>query len=223
MFLGHFGAAFALKRVERRPSLAVLVFATTFVDLLWGIFLLLGWESARIQHGVPPTQTLVFTSYPYSHSLVAGIGWGLVLAALYYSWPTRDTSGHRWRAALVVGLAVLSHWLLDLIVHIGDLPLSGDASPKVGFGLWRSVPGTIAAELVVFLGGLAIYFLFRQRGRSGPTWRILTYAGVLLAIYATSVAGGAPPSIHAVGWVDVVGTLIVVALAMWAEPKKKRG
>jgi hypothetical protein len=221
MFIGHFGAAFALKRAERRPSLAVLVFAATFVDLLWGIFLL-GWERARIEPGHLPTNALVFTSYPYSHSLVAGIGWGLVLAAVYYSWPTRDTSGHRWRAALVVGLAVLSHWFLDLIVHVPDLPLSGDSSLKVGLGLWRNVPASVAAELIVFLAGLLVYFAFPRRGRTGPTWRILAYAGLLLAIYVTSLLGGAPPSIRAVAWVDIAGTLIFVALAAWAEPAKRR-
>lgn len=222
MFLGHFGAAFALKRVDRRPSLAALVFAATFLDLLWGCFLLLGWERALIEPGHLPMGPLVFTSYPYSHSLVAAIGWGLVVAAVYYSWPTRDTSGHRGRAALVVGAAVVSHWLLDVLVHVADLPLSGDTSRKVGLGLWHSVPASVAAELLVLLAGLAIYFAFRRQGRTGPTWRVLTYAGILLAIYLASLLSGPPPGIKAVAYMNIAGTLLFVALAAWAEPRKKR-
>ena len=51
MFLGHYGIAFALKRAESKLSLGTLFIAVQFPDLLWGIFVLLGWEHARLVPG----------------------------------------------------------------------------------------------------------------------------------------------------------------------------
>ena len=145
MFLGHYGAAYALKRVEPRVSLGTLFLSVTLVDTMWGLFLLTGWEQARIFPGLTPVTPIEFTRYPLSHSLVAAFAWALFVAAVVYTWPTRDTSKHHWLKALVAGIAVASHWFLDLIVHIPDLPLAGDTSTKLGFGLWRSLPATLAA------------------------------------------------------------------------------
>src|SRR3954451_16252826 len=101
MFLGHYGVALALKRVEPKISLGTLFVACQLADLLWGCFLLLGWEHARIIPDPNPLLNFEFLDYPISHSLVAALAWGIVGAAAYYSWPTRDTSRH-WQAAVVV-------------------------------------------------------------------------------------------------------------------------
>jgi hypothetical protein len=83
MFLGHYGVAFALKRAEPKISLGTLFVAAQLADLLWGAFLLLGWEHARILPDDNPLLTFQFYDYPISHSLVAALGWGLAAAALY--------------------------------------------------------------------------------------------------------------------------------------------
>ena len=86
-----------------------------------------------------PLLKLQFYDYPITHSLVGRAGLGRwPRPRCYYSWPTRDTTRH-WQAAALVGAAVASHWLLDLIVHVPDLPLAGNDSPKLGLGLWRHV------------------------------------------------------------------------------------
>ena len=152
MFLGHYGVAFALKRAEPKISLGTLFVATQLVDILWGVFLVFGWEHVRVLPDDNPLLTLQFYDYPISHSLVGGLAWGLVAAALYYSWPTRDTTRH-WQASALVGAAAASHWLLDLIVHLRDLPLMGNDTPKLGLGLWRHVGLTIGLELLMLAAG----------------------------------------------------------------------
>jgi hypothetical protein len=70
--------------------------------------------------------------YPFSHSLiltnVLSLIVGLVLAGLL---------GNAY-VAIVFVLGSASHWLLDTIVHLKDLPVLGfDGDTKVGLGLWR--------------------------------------------------------------------------------------
>src|SRR5207302_10549546 len=83
MFLGHFAVGFALKRAAPRTSLGVLIAAPQLLDLLWPVFLLLGWERVRIDPGNTAMTPLAFDSYPISHSLLMSVVWGLVLGLLY--------------------------------------------------------------------------------------------------------------------------------------------
>ena len=75
MFIGHIAVALAAKRVAPRTSLGTLAVAVELTDLLWPIFLLLGWEQVRIVPGITVVTPLDFVSYPISHSLLADIGW----------------------------------------------------------------------------------------------------------------------------------------------------
>jgi hypothetical protein len=221
MFLGHYGVAYALKRWEPRLSLGTLFLSVGLVDTAWCIFLLTGWERARIVPGLTPVNPIEFLSYPLTHSLLAGIIWGALAAAITYSWPTRDTSRHHWIKAAVVGLAVLSHWFLDLIVHLPDLPLASDSSPKWGLGLWRNLPLTLALELVVFAGGVALYLQWRSRGHGGQTVKTLGVAAVLAIVYLASVFGPPPSSMRAVGIVGLIGTLLIATMGWWSDRRVK--
>jgi membrane-bound metal-dependent hydrolase YbcI (DUF457 family) len=216
MFLGHYGVALALKRAEPKLSLGTLFVAVQLADLLWGIFLLLGWERARIVPGHTVITPLEFLHYPISHSLVGALAWSFVAAALYYSWPTRDTSRH-WQAAAMVGLAVFSHYPLDVLVHIPDLPLSGGSSVKLGLGLWNNPLATLIAETVVFGGGLAIY-ISRRSNRHPVRWpRLVIVVLLLVGTYVASLLGPLPPSMTVVAVSDIVFLLVIAALAAWAD------
>src|SRR4051794_14415855 len=118
MFIGHFGVGFAAQRVAPRLSLGTALLAAQWVDLVWPTFLLLGWETVRIQAGATAVTPLVFEHYPITHSLVGVICWALLLGAVY-ALLRKDA-----RSATVVGLLVVSHWVLDAVVHVPDLPLS---------------------------------------------------------------------------------------------------
>jgi uncharacterized membrane protein YeiB len=216
MFLGHYGIAFALKRAEPKLSLGTLFVAVQFPDLLWGIFVLLGWEHARIVPEYTAVTPLEFLDYPISHSLVGVVVWSVVAAALYYSWPTRDTSRH-WQAAAVVGLAVFSHYPLDVLVHAADLPLMGNDTTKLGLGLWNNPVATLAAEALIFGAGLAIYLARGSHRHPVRLVRILVVVLLLVGTYLASTYGPPPPNMTTVAVADIVFILAIGALAAWAD------
>jgi hypothetical protein len=216
MFLGHYGIAFALKRAEPKLSLGTLFLAVQLADLLWGIFLLLGWERVRIDPGYTAVTPLQFLEYPISHSLVGLTIWALIGAAVYYSWPTRDTSRH-WQAAALVGFAILSHFPLDVLVHAPDLPLWGQESRKLGLGLWNNPTATLLLELVTLAAGVAVYAGFRSRRHPVRPGRLAGLVLVLVAIYLVSFFGPPPPSVTAIAVADIIGLLLLAAFAGWAD------
>ncbi|ACT92367.1 hypothetical protein [Dyadobacter fermentans] len=151
MFLGHYGLAFGAKKVAPRVSLLTLFVAVEFVDILWPFLLLLDVEKVKIHPGFTEVTHFEFLHYPYTHSLMMGIVWGLVCGGVYWLFQ-KDV-----RSAVVVGLAVLSHWFLDVVVHVPDLPLTIFGDQKVGMGLWNSLPATILVESAIFIAGVWIY------------------------------------------------------------------
>ena len=216
MFLGHYGAALALKRAQPKISLGTLFLATQLMDVLWGVFLLAGWEHVRFLPDDNPLLVLQFYDYPISHSLVAALGWGLAAGAVYYSWPTRDTSRHL-RAALLVGLTVLSHWFLDLLVHVPDLPLAGNDSPKLGLGLWNHLGLSVALEFGALMAGAAVYVAGRSRRHPVRPARLVLVLLVLSAVYVVALIGPPPPSAAAVGLGDIGFLLLMALAAAWAD------
>jgi hypothetical protein len=221
VFLGHYGVALALKRAEPKLSLGTLFLAVQLSDLLWGVFLLLGWEHAQIVADITPATPVEFTDYPISHSLVGTIAWSLAAAALYYSWPTRDTQ-HHWRASVIVGLAVFSHYPLDVLVHLPDLPLAGNDSPKIGLGFWSHPTATWIAELLVFGVGLGLYVTRRSQRNPLRPWRVAVVVTLLLGTYVASVLGPPPPNMTVVAVADLGFLLLIALLAAWADRRAPR-
>ncbi|HET7096282.1 MAG TPA: hypothetical protein VFJ68_02765 [Casimicrobiaceae bacterium] len=208
MFIGHFGVALAAKKVAPRPSLGTLTLAAWLVDGIWPVFLLLGWETVEIRPGITAVSPLDFVSYPYTHSLLAGVCWGALLAGAYYLL-RRDRSGALWLALLV-----LSHWVLDFISHGPDMPL-GLRGPTLGLGLWYSVPATLAVEYGLLALGAWVYAsATRPRDRIGG-WSLWMYVVILGVIYAASIIGP-PPSARAVAIAGLLGWLFV-AWAYWID------
>lgn len=209
MFLGHFGAGFAGKAAAPRVSLGTLFLAAQLVDLLWPTLLLLGLERVAIAPGATRVTPLDFVSYPISHSLLAAALWGLALGVVF--WLARRSL----RGAVVVGALVVSHWLLDLVVHRPDLPLvPGGAT--YGLGLWSSLPATLGVELALFAAGLGLYLRgTRARDRTGSValWALVAF---LLAIYAANLLGPPPPSVAAIAWAGHAQWLLV-AWAYWVD------
>ncbi len=216
MFIGHYGVALALKKADPKLSLGTLFLGAQFVDILWGMFILLGWERARVDPGFTAASPFQFLYYPLSHSLVAGVLWAIVAAAVFYTWPTKDTS-HRRRGALVVGIAVLSHWFLDLVVHIPDLPLASDSSRKVGLGLWDSVGATHIVEFGLLAIGTWLYVHTKTKRHPLRTKRLVILIVVLLALYATSMWSPPPTNMTVVGASAIMMFLAVAWLGSWVD------
>ena len=210
MFIGHFGIGFGAKAAAPRASLGTLFLAAQFLDLLWAALLLAGIERVRIEPGATAVSPLVAEHMPFSHSLLAVLGWALLLA-LVYRFLRRDDRG-----AWVIGLAVLSHWLLDAIVHRPDLPLHPGSAVLAGLTLWDSLPATLAVELSLFLIGAWLYVrTTRPRDRTG-TWALAGLLGMLLLIYAGNLFGPQPPNVAAIAWVGQLQWLLVL-WAYWVD------
>jgi hypothetical protein len=209
MFLGHFGVGFAAKRFAPGVSLGTLMFAAQFVDLVWPILVLAGIETVRVDPGNTAVTPLDFVDYPFTHSLATGIGWGLLLGLAYLV--IRRSA----RGALVVGLAVVSHWVLDFVSHRPDMPFY-PGGPKVGLGLWNSLPATVAVELGLFAIGVALYLATtRPLDRSGR-WGLAGLVALLLGIYGGATFGPPPPGERAVAWLGLAGWLLPLA-GVWVD------
>jgi hypothetical protein len=215
MFIGHFAVGFGSKRAAPRTSLATLFAAALLADLLWPIFLLLHAEHVEIDASAGGFTPLRFTSYPYSHSLVALAVWGALFAAGYAA---IRRSG--WAAPLTLFLGVLSHWVLDVVTHQPDMPVTLTGPTRLGLDLWRSRAGTIAVELAMLAVGLALYVgATRARDRIGNLGLVVLVALLLLA-YAGAAFGPPPPSVDAVIWSDLAGGVLTLTLAAWVDRQR---
>jgi len=210
MFIGHFGVALAAKKAAPKASLALLIFATQFVDLLWPILLLLGVEHVVISPGITRTSPLNFTDYPISHSLVMGIVWGLAVGGTYYAFRRYS------RGAWIAGFAVLSHWVLDFLVHRPDLPLWPGNSPRVGLGLWNSWAATTSLEIFFFGGGLLIYLRTTRARDAVGQYAFWSLMILLLVAWLGAMFGSPPPNVRVLAWVGV-SLWLIVPWAWWAD------
>jgi hypothetical protein len=211
MFVGHFGVAFAAKRLAPGASLGVLVAAGTFLDLVWPVLVLAGVETVRIDPGNTAFTPLDFTHYPWTHSALTAALWSVGFAAVLWA-AMRDRA-----AAITAGLLVASHWVLDLVSHRPDLPL-WPGGPKVGLGLWNSVPATLIVEGTIFAGGVWLYVsATRPRDRIGR-WALAGLVALLTAAYLSDRLGGPPPpSAAMVAWVGVAAGVVFLPWAVWID------
>jgi hypothetical protein len=210
MFLGHFAAAFGAKRAAPRPSLGVLFAAAQLPDLVWPVFLLTGWERVRVTPSSNPFLVLEFTHYPWTHSLLAVVAWGLLAGAAYVAL-TRDRSG-----GLAVGLLVVSHWVLDYVTHRPDLPLYPGGAARVGLGLWHSVAATLIVEAGMFAAGVALYLrTTRARDRTGR-YALAALVVFLLVLAVASFLAPPPADVRGLAWGALAGWLLPL-WAVWAD------
>ena len=214
MFVGHFAVAFAAKRIAPTVSLGTLFLAAQLADLVWPTLVLLGVEVVAIRPGVTAMTPLDFIHYPYSHSLIALAGWSALLGG---AWLLRSRAT---APALVIVAVALSHWLLDVISHRPDIPLTLSGPTRLGFGLWQSVPATIVVELLMLAVGVALY------ARATPTTSRLGRNGLralvafLVVVYLASAFGPPPPSVAAVAW-SAQAIWLLVAWAHWVDHNRR--
>jgi len=210
MFIGHFAAGMMAKKVQPSISLGTLFLAAQFLDLLWPTLLLLDVEHVAIAPGISKVTPLDFTDYPISHSLLIVIGWSLIFSVVYYLISKNRTG------SILLGTLVLSHWILDLVVHIPDLPLYPGDSPKVGLGLWNSTLLTILVEGVIFISGIWIYLKTKKELSQKVNawfWSLVVF---LLIIHVINFIGPPPPSVNAIAWAGHLQWLFV-PWAWWAD------
>jgi hypothetical protein len=206
MFVGHYGPSFALRRASGEVPLWVLFLAVQFVDVLWALFVIFGVEKVRITPGFTASSPLDLYYMPYTHSLLASVGWAVLLGWLAsFVWNRRG--------GFVVGVCVLSHWILDLPVHVADLPLWGDAY-KVGFGLWDHPLIAFLLEAGVLFAGAAIYA--RHARRPVAVW---VFAALMMAFQSTNLFMPPPAEPYQFALMALTSYVALAAAAAFVERK----
>ena len=213
MFIGHFAVGYAAKRWAPNLSLAVLFASAIFADLLWPVLVALGLEHVRIAPGITASTPLEFISYPYSHSLLTLALLGALLGWLS-STVTKPVAPIAPIAPIAPGIIVLalvvSHWVLDVVTHIPDMPLY-PGGPRFGLGLWNSVPGTLVVETVMFGVGVWIYAAATNARDAIGKWAFAGLTAFLVIGFVVNANGTPPPSVTAL-WIMA---LALGALTIW--------
>lgn len=213
MFLGHIGVALAAKRAAPRTSLGLLLFASQLLDGLWAILLPAGLD----REGVSPILMAVvrpdFATDSISHALPVAGAAALLLALAVYA-VQRSAAG-----ALVLGLLVLSHPLLDAPARLNGLALW----PGAPIVLLRGpVPVLLLVECAIFLAGLWVYLhSTRARDRIGGWGLGIVLAG-LIFLFAGAIFPSPPLEAQAF-WLAALGTLLCAPLGSWIERHRALG
>ncbi|WP_121353883.1 metal-dependent hydrolase [Flavisolibacter nicotianae] len=202
MFIGHYAVGFAAKKLQAKPSLGTYFLAAQFLDLLWPTLLMLKVEKAAISPGGPVP--LSFTHYPVSHSLLAVLGWAVLFGLLYFL--VKKNRG----AAIMVGCCVVSHWLLDLVVHLPDLPLYPGGNDFYGLGLWKVKTIELLVELLLFAAGVLFYYRATKAKNKTGVYALGALVIFLLVVHLVNAFGPPPTDITAVAWAGQLQWLIVL-------------
>ena len=218
MFLGHFGLAYAAKRVEPRVPLWVLFGATQLVDIGWMFFILFDLERVEISPGITDANALNFVDYPYTHSLLGACVWTAL--AMIGAWLWFRTRSLSLRPTVVIGLIVLSHFWLDVIVHRPDLTLAGERTATLGFGLWNSIPATLILELGMLGAGMWLYYSATRPVSNGGVWGQIVFMTALTVLWIPSVFGSVPPNTVAISITGIVTTPMILLTTHWLERKR---
>lgn len=204
MFLGHFGAGFAGKKFSKSASLGTYFMAAQWIDLLWPILLLLGIEKVKIEPGISNVTPLNFNYYPFTHSLAAAIIWGVIFGVIYFLIKKNA------KTSIILGVFVVSHWVLDFLVHIPDLPIFPGPELKVGLGLWNSFTATIILEGLIFGIGIYLYYKVTKTKNKTGTYSLIGLVVFLILIYISNLFGPPPDSVKAIGIVGNAQWLIIL-------------
>ena len=184
MFVGHYAAAMAAKAIEPKAPMWTLAAASQLIDIGWSAFIIAGIERASVDPALPGS-TLVLEHMPWTHSLPAVFAWSAgaaILVLLLLRLPI-------WASA-IVGLTVLSHWVLDLLVHRPDLEL-WPGGERLGFGLWNYPVPEQAVEIgLIALCGAAWVASRKTLGRMA--WPAIAFIGFLVALQIVAMLSPQP-------------------------------
>jgi hypothetical protein len=218
MFIGHYAPAFVAATSPKSPRLGALFVAAQLVDIAFFSFLILGVEKMRMLPGATVMNGMDLYDMPWTHSLAGAIGWGIL-----FTIAVKLLRGS-WTAGAIGGGVVVSHWLIDLLVHRPDLTLAG-SPPKFGLGLWNHPWIEMPLEIAFAFGGLW-FFVSRTRaigtmGKWSP-WALAVGMAVLQAVNWTTPqpteAGPAPAS---TGWLGLFAYALLAVLAWWVARTRR--
>jgi len=218
MFIGHYAPAFVAATSPKSPRLGALFVAAQLVDIAFFSFLILGVEKMRMLPGATVMNGMDLYDMPWTHSLAGAIGWGILFAIVVKLLRGSLIAG------AIGGAVVMSHWLIDLLVHRPDLTLAG-SPPKFGLGLWNHPWIEIPLELAFAFGGLW-FFISRTRaigtmGKWSP-WALAVGMAVLQAVnWTTPQPADAGPAPASTGWLGLFAYAVLALLAWWVARTRR--
>jgi len=220
MFVGHYAASLALKSVEKNASLGMLFLAVQFVDILFFPLVLLGVERMNIIENYTASTHFELVFMPYTHSLLAAFLWAGAVYVLFRFMPSK-LAVKKSSVALVMAIAVVSHWFLDLIVHTPDLPLIGDNTFKLGFGLWNNDVATYGLESLLLFAGLWLYLRSTEGDTIVGRYGMIGFVVLLLMVNAFNIFGPLTDDSIAAGAVlALVLYFLFAGIAFWLDGKR---
>lgn len=184
--------------------------AVQWLDLLWPILVLMGVEKVAIEPGNTVLTPLNFISYPWSHSMLMAIGWGVLFAIIYYA-RTKNRN-----ASLLLLFLVFSHWILDWITHRPDLQLTPFSEMRVGLGLWNHKWMEMIIESGMFVIAIFLYINMTKAKNKTGIWALWSLVLLLLIIFYMSVFGPPPEKVNQIAWAGLAQWLFV-AWGYWID------
>ena len=218
MFVGHYGVSLAAKRVDARISLGWLFLAVQLPDILWAVLFLLGVEKARIIPAQTAVTAVDLYYIPYSHSLVATLVWAGAIYALFRLLPSGAAGLRKATVAIAMALAVLSHFVLDIIVE-SNLPLYGDAA-KIGLGLASNAVAAYIVEGLILVGGLILYLRATTPKNLTGRYGMIVFVVVMLA-FNLAMFGPPPTDLRFVALSSLGSFAVMAGVAFWLDRQRR--
>ncbi len=213
MFIGHFAPALIVAARPKAAGLGTLFVAAQLIDIGFAALLVPGIEAMRIVPGITAMNPMDLHHMPYTHSLLGTLICAKIFGVLVWFATKRK------EAAIGAALVVVSHWFIDLIVHIPDLTLYG-MPPKLGLGLWNHP--LIAMPLEMLLIGGAFFYYLRRTEAPGGNRRLWILAALLAFAQAVDWFGPKEPAYSlAIPATMLFAYALLAATAAWAGANRR--
>jgi len=216
MFAGHLGAGLLLKKPAPSANLGALFLAALGLDVILWVLILFGVESLHVPTDYRHMSDITF-DFPWSHSLVAAIAWSAIafLAAM-------AVFRGKQIVAFVIAAAVFSHFVLDWLVHVPEMPVLGQNSPKLGLGLWKNLPVALTVEPLIVAVGLWVYLRTAQLSRARTITLVALVVLVTVMTALGQISSSPAPAPVAAATSSLITIAVLVTAVWWIDRPQKR-
>ncbi len=203
-----------MRKFDKKTNLAWFFVSVLFLDLLLWTFVLLGIEQVIVPSEFETLHYLKFF-FPYSHSFIAAVAWSLLV------YVAAEIITKRQLTAILLGAGVLSHYILDVIVHIPEMTIFGDNSAVIGLGLWNHMYLALLVELAIYLAGLFIYLNETHGLGFGGKYGMYIFSVVLVAAaFVSQVLSPRPQNGNEVAGSALLSVILVILISYWLDRKR---